>query len=80
MAFYTDGFEAWAVVRKWGYPQTLAAGVDDIDIFGLGDINGAYPQRMQYGNSAKNKNGDNLNEAISRQGPDRQDVKLWWAK
>lgn len=80
LSAYTDGFEAWAVVRKWGYPQTLAAGVDDIDIFGLGDINGAYPQRMQYGNSAKNKNGDNLNEAISRQGPDRQDVKLWWAK
>ena len=80
LAAYTDGFEAWAVVRKWGYPQSLAQGVDDKDIFGLGDINGAYPQRMQYGNSAKDKNGENLNEALGRQGPDRQDVQLWWAK
>lgn len=80
LAAYTDGFEAWSIVRKWGAPQSLAQGVSDLDIYGLGDINGAYPQRMQYGNSAKNKNGANLNEALGRQGPDRQDVKLWWAK
>jgi hypothetical protein len=80
IAAYTDGFEAWAIVRDMGYPSELANGVDDIDIFGLGDINGNYPQRMRFGNAAANNNGDNYNAAVSKQGPDVQDTKLWWAK
>ena len=80
IAAYTDGFEAWAVVRKTGYPASLADGVDDGDIFGKGDINGAYPTRMRYGNGAYSTNGDNLNVAIGRQGSDLMDTKLWWAK
>jgi len=80
VAAYTDGFEAWAIVRDMGYPSELAEGVSDIDIFGLGDINGHYPQRMRYGNAAANKNGDNYNAALGIQGPDVQDTKLWWAK
>ncbi|NPA36782.1 MAG: SusD/RagB family nutrient-binding outer membrane lipoprotein [Chlorobi bacterium] len=75
---YTDGFEAWAIVRKTGFPKELSDGVHDNDIFGPGDINGAYPTRMQYGTSAYNKNGDNLQEALDRQGPDKQDTKLWF--
>lgn len=80
IADYTDGFEAWAVVRDFGYPAELANGVSDIDIYGLGDINGHYPQRMRYGNAAANKNGENYNAAVAAQGPDVQDTKLWWAK
>ncbi len=77
---YTDGFEAWAVVRDLGYPAVLAQGVSDPDIYGLGDINGHYPQRMRYGNAAANQNGDNYAKAVAAQGPDAQDTKLWWAK
>lgn len=77
---YTDGFEAWAIVRDYGYPKELAEGVADYDIFAPGDINGKYPQRMRYGNQAINTNGANVNAAISAQGPDQQDTKLWWAK
>lgn len=80
IALYTDGFEAWAVVRDMGYPSELAMGVDDGEVFGLGDINGNYPQRMRYGNAAANNNGDNYNAAVGIQGPDVQDTKLWWAK
>ena len=80
IAAFTDGFEAWAVVRDSGYPMELAAGVSDIDIYGLGDINGNYPQRMRYGNDASSKNGANYNIAVSQQGPDTQETKLWWAK
>lgn len=80
IANYTNGFEGWAIVRKTGYPAALASGVTDGDIFSLGEINGAYPQRMRYGNSARDKNGTNLNEALGRQGADTQDTKLWWAK
>ncbi len=77
---YTDGFEAWAIVRDYGYPAELAQGVEDFDIFAAGDINGDYPQRMRYGNQATNNNGNNVSAAISVQGPDQQDTKLWWAK
>ncbi|MCL3782310.1 SusD/RagB family nutrient-binding outer membrane lipoprotein [Prolixibacteraceae bacterium JC049] len=80
LALYTDGFEAWAVVRDMGYPAELANGVSDIIIYGLGDINGKYPQRMRYGNDASNKNGANYNAAVAKQGPDTQETKLWWAK
>ena len=78
---YTDGFEAWAVVRDTGYPTELSEGVSDFDIYAAGTtLNGAYPQRMRYGNGAYNTNGDNTNAALQVQGPDVQGTKLWWAK
>ncbi|MCT4648197.1 MAG: SusD/RagB family nutrient-binding outer membrane lipoprotein [Carboxylicivirga sp.] len=80
IAAFTDGFEAWAIVRDTGYPADLAAGVSDVDIFGLGDIGGKYPQRMRYGNQTWNNNGAKTQEAVDTQGADRQDTKLWWAK
>ena len=82
IATYTDGFEAWSIVRKSGFPAELAAGVSDVDIFGLGDagLNGLYPMRMKYGNQPYSTNPLNLEVAIGRQGPDEQGVKLWWAK
>jgi hypothetical protein len=80
IAAYTDGFEAWAIVRKTGYPASLAAGVTDYDIYGPGDINGVYPERLRYGSSAYSQNGANLNAAIGRQGADAMDTKLWFSK
>lgn len=80
LAAYTDGFEAWSVVRKSGYPTRLAAGVTDPEVYGLGTLNGVFPQRLRYGTSAVDKNGANLQEALGRQGLDEQATKLWWAK
>lgn len=80
IAAFTDGFEAWAIVRDTGYPASLAAGVNDNDLFAPGDINGKYPQRLRYGNQALNTNGNNVSTAIGVQGADQQDTKLWWAK
>jgi hypothetical protein len=80
LAYYTEGFQAWAVVRDLGYPAGLADGVDDAEIFGFGDISGQYPQRMRYGTNAYSRNNENLQVAIGRQGPDEQDTKLWFGK
>lgn len=80
VAQYTDGFEAWATVRKSGYPSVLADGITDSDIYESGSLNGVYPQRMRYGNSIRNTNETNLNAAIARQGDDLQSTTLWWAK
>jgi len=80
IASYTDGFEGWADVRKSGYPAEIARGVSNTVLFGLGDDNGVFPQRLRYGSQAYSNNGDNLNTAIQYQGPDMQGTKLWWAK
>lgn len=80
IAAYTDGFEAWAIVRDTGYPVELANGVSDYDIYSAGTLNGKYPQRMRYGNQEYNTNGANVEAAIQIQGPDEQGTELWWAK
>jgi len=78
IASYTDGFEAWAIVRKTGYPSNLAAGVSNPVIYALGTLNGDYPQRMRYGGNAQSN--PNYATAISEQGPDLQGTKLWFAQ
>ena len=75
---YTDGFEAWAVVRDTGYPSELAAGVSNQKLFELGTLNGDYPQRLRYGSAAQAN--PNFAAAIAAQGPDLQGTKLWYAK
>ena len=80
IATYTDGFEAWSIVRDTGYPTELAQGVSDFDIYASGDLNGDYPQRMRYGSAVYNTNEANAQAANSAQGPDVQGTKLWWAK
>ena len=90
VAYYTEGYEAWAVVRDTGYPVVYknANGtgynttntVSDSDVFELGNLNGAYPQRMRYGSGAYNKNEANTLAANAAQGADVQATKLWWAK
>lgn len=81
IANFTNGFESWAIVRDTGYPSELYDGVSDPELHALGTtLNGAYPERMRYGNSVYNTNGDNVSAANSVQGPDVQGTKLWWAK
>ena len=82
IAYFTEGYEAWAVVRDTGYPKLpgMETTALDGDMYELGDLNGAYPQRMRYGSSAYNTNGDNVNAALAEQGPDVQATKLFWAK
>ena len=79
IANFTDGFEAWAVVRDTGYPSQMAQGVSDLVLFDPGTLNGAYPQRLRYGTAVQTSNGANYNSAVSAQGPDTQATKLWWA-
>lgn len=78
LASYTDGFEAWAVVRDTGYPASLAVGVSDPIIYELGTLNGAYPQRLRYGSGAQDNPNFSAVEGV--QGPNVQATKLWFAK
>ena len=78
LASYTDGFEAWAVVRDTGYPAELAAGVSDPVLYELGTLNGLYPQRLRYGSGAQDNPNFSAVEGV--QGPNMQGTKLWFAK
>lgn len=78
LASYTDGFEAWSIVRETGYPSQLAAGVSNQTIYGLGTLNGKYPQRLRYGSGAQDN--PNFADVAPIQGEDMQGTTLWFAQ
>lgn len=81
IANYTNGYEAWAIVRDTGYPSSAITISTDNDIRSLsGSMNGAYANRLRYISSAYTSNADNIAAAISTQGADDKTTKLWWAK
>ena len=81
IANYTNGYEAWAIVRDTGYPLSAITTSSDNSIRSLsGSMNGEYSNRLRYMSSAYTSNGDNIQAAVSKQGPDVKTTKLWWAK
>ena len=81
IANYTNGYEAWAIVRDTGYPSSAITVSTDSDIRSLsGSMNGAYANRLRYISSAYTSNAENIASAVSAQGPDDKTTKLWWAK
>ena len=81
IANYTNSLEAWAIVRDTGYPSSAVITSIDNDIVSFaGELNGAYPNRLRYGSGVYNSNGDNVQAAVAKQGPDVMATKLWFAK
>ena len=83
IANYTNGYEAWAIVRDTGYPTSAYSTVtaEDSDIRALGSpLNGAYPQRLRYNSDVYGTNKANTDASNSVQGPDVMSTKLWYAK
>ncbi|WP_373517020.1 SusD/RagB family nutrient-binding outer membrane lipoprotein [Pricia sp.] len=67
--FYT-GFEAWSDWRRTGIPA-IVPGADAAN-------GGNVPVRFQYPNEVKSTNEANYEAAVSRQGADGLNTKLWW--
>jgi len=81
LANYTNGYETWSIVRDTGYPSAAFIESTNNDIISFaGELNGAYPQRLQYGTSVYTSNSANAQSAVSTQGPDKMDTKLWFAR
>jgi hypothetical protein len=81
IANYTNGYEAWSIVRDTGYPTSAITTSSDNSIRSLsGEMNGGYANRLRYISSAYTSNADNIQSANSKQGPDVKTTKLWWAK
>jgi hypothetical protein len=71
VALFLQGFEAWAEWRRTNYPALTPSPEP------LND-SGNIPVRQAYPTSEFDLNKDNYQRAISVQGADDLDTKLWW--
>ena len=74
IASFLNGPEAWANFRRSGFPALSANPY-------TGDIPaGTFIRRLTYPISELSANTTNVNAAISKQGADKLDTKVWWDK
>ena len=72
VASFLSGAEAFANFRRTGFPDLPP------NPFPGQDISGEFIRRLTYPNAEISVNSDNVNAAISRQGPDNLDTRVWW--
>lgn len=71
---FMNGPEAFANFRRSGYPALTP------NPFPGKGIKGNFIRRLTYPNSEISVNSTNVQEAISRQGADDLDTRVWWDK
>ncbi|MFS4455090.1 SusD/RagB family nutrient-binding outer membrane lipoprotein [Maribacter sp. 2304DJ31-5] len=79
LAIYPNGWEAWAELRRTGYPRQYARVESQNPDVGVDEI----MRRMVYVQSEFDTNGDAVNAAIAlpeMSGGDRNNTKVWWDK
>lgn len=64
-----EGFANW---RRSGYPELTP------NPYPQKGIEGDFIRRLSYHTSEYTNNLENINAAISRQGPDKLDTRVWW--
>ncbi len=73
MSSFLNGPEAWANFRRTGFPAVSP------NPWPGGDLKTEdFIRRLTYPDSELTINRDNLQVAISRQGPDLLDTRVWW--
>jgi Starch-binding associating with outer membrane len=70
IALYADGGQAWALWRRTCVPNTVKPGPFAII--------STVPRRFEYSTNDMAVNADQVNAAVSRQGPDQFQTSLWW--
>lgn len=69
---FLNGHEAWANFRRSGFPVLTPNPLN-------GDLKTEdFIRRLTYPDGEKTVNSDNLATAVSRQGPDLLDTRVWW--
>lgn len=74
VATFLDGNESWANFRRSGFPALQR------NPYPGSEIKGDFIRRLPYPDSEIVVNSGNLNEAITRQGPNNLDTRMWWDK
>lgn len=72
IALFTQGGEAWSDWRRTGIPAFIAPGPKATVSY--------IPRRMMYSTAEQSVNNESLQAAISRQGPDALNTRVWWDK
>jgi hypothetical protein len=72
VASFLNAPEAFANFRRSGYPALTP------NPYPGKEISGQFIRRLLYPDSELSVNGPNVQEAISRQGPDNLDTRVWW--
>lgn len=70
IAMFDQGLQAWFEWRRTGYPK-LTPAEDGLN-------GGKIPQRLRYPSDEYSRNGRNLADAVSRQGTDDLNTRVWW--
>ena len=77
LALIPNFFEGWSHIRRTGYPVIPVRTSEDLS---TGATNGIMPNRFMYSSFEIGANSANVQEAISRQGANKIDTKVWWDK
>jgi len=81
LAYYMVDYQGFAVARDFHLEGITDDTPDLPTIYSNAlTLGRKFPQRIKYGQPAYNLNGTNLQEAISRQGPDTPATPLWFSK
>ncbi len=78
IASFLNGPEAWANFRRSGFPALTPnpyGQPNNPDV-----PQGTFMRRLTYPTSELSVNTDNVNAAITAQGPDKLSTKIWWDK
>ena len=72
IASFLNGPEAFANFRRTGFPALAPNPYPGKEV--------PFIYRLTYPNSEQSVNTTNFNAAVTRQGPDKLDTKVWWNK
>ena len=73
-ACFMNGLEAFANVRRSGYPKLIPVN------YPSNETDGTYPRRLRYQEDEAVLNAVAYNAAVARQGPDNFKTRVWWDK
>ena len=73
-ACFLNGLEAFANVRRSGYPKLTPIN------YPSNETDGTYPRRLRYPDDEPVYNPAAYNTAVARQGPDNFKTRVWWDK
>jgi len=73
-ACFMNGIEAFANVRRSGYPKLIPIN------YPSNETDGTYPRRLRYPDDEPVLNSDNYKAAVARQGADNFKTRVWWDK
>ena len=75
VASFLNGPEAWANFRRSGFPVLTPNPFPGSDL-----KTEPFIRRLTYTDNELNVNKTNVQQAISRQGPNLLDTRVWWDK